>query len=60
MILYRATYQALPAQRGKLRGMTFAARDATAAEKIAEDWQIYDRLLTVRPLRALQQRLELE
>lgn len=53
MTLYRAIYQAPAQAGGKLRGMTFAARDAETAAKVAEDWQIYDRLLVVKPLRPL-------
>ena len=54
MNLYRAIYQAPPAQGGKLRGMTYAARDIETALKVAEDWQIFDRLLVLKPLRPLQ------
>ena len=56
MTLFRAIYQN---QSGKLRGMTYAARDAETAAHVAEDWQIYDRLLIVKPLRALNPELEL-
>ena len=55
MNLYRATYQAPAKSGGKLRGMTFAAYDAETAAKVAQDWQIFDRLLVVKPLRPLQQ-----
>ena len=54
MNLYRAIYQAPPAQGGKLRGMTFAARDVETAVKVAADWEIFDRLLVLKPLRPLQ------
>jgi hypothetical protein len=54
MNLYRAIYQAPAKVGGKLRGMTFAARDAETACKVAIDWQIHDRLLVVKPLRPLQ------
>ena len=54
MNLYRAIYQAPPAQGGKLRGLTYAARDIETALKVAEDWQIFDRLLVIKPLRPLQ------
>ena len=53
MILYRAIYQAPAKAGGKLRGMTFCARDAETAAKVAEDWQVYDVLLVVKPLRPL-------
>ena len=53
MNLYRAIYQCPPQQGGKLRGMTFAARDAELAVKVAEDWEIFDRLILVKPLRPL-------
>lgn len=54
MNLYRATYQAPAQAGGKLRGMTFAALDAETAAKVAQDWEIHDRLLVVKPLRPLQ------
>lgn len=54
MNLYRAIYQADAQHGGKLRGMTFAARDAETAGKVAADWEIHDRLLVVKPLRPLQ------
>jgi hypothetical protein len=58
MTLYRAIYQ-LKAS-GRVRGMTFAAADATAAAKMAEDWQLpSDQLLTVMPVRPLTVQLEL-
>ena len=60
MTLYRATYQAPAKDGGKLRGLTFAARDAETAAKVAADWEIYDRLLVVKPLRPLQPVLTLE
>lgn len=60
MNLYRAIYQAPVKAGGKLRGMTFAARDAASAAKVAQDWEIHDRLLIVKPLRPLQDRPQLE
>ena len=57
MNLYRAIYQADPRHGGKLRGMTFAARDVETALRVAEDWQIFDRLLVLKPLRPLQRPL---
>ena len=53
MNLYRAIYQAPARAGGKVRGMTFAARDAETAAKVAQDWQVYDVLLLVKPLRPL-------
>lgn len=57
MNLYRAIYQSTPKAGGKLRGMTFAARDAETAGKVAADWEIHDRLLIVKPLRPLRRPL---
>ena len=59
MTLYRAIYQR-PAPTSTLRGMTFAARDGEQAGRIAEDWQLSDTLLVVKPVRALQPVLALE
>lgn len=56
MNLYRATYQAPAKAGGKVRGMTFAAMDAETAAKVAQDWELHDRLLLVKPLRALNLR----
>jgi hypothetical protein len=50
--LYRAVYQA-PPPSSRIRGMTFAAASAQDAGRIAEDWQIRDRLLVVKQLRPL-------
>ena len=60
MNLYRAIYQAPAKAGGKLRGMTFAARDAEVASRVAEDWQIFDTLLVVKPLRPLNPGLQLD
>ena len=54
--LYRALYQR---PDSTLRGMTFAARDAELAAKVAADWQIFDTLLVVKPLRPLSVQLTL-
>lgn len=54
MNLYRAIYQGPAQSGGKLRGMTFAARDAATAAQVAQDWEIFDRLLVVKPVRPLQ------
>lgn len=51
--LYRAIYQAPAKAGGRIRGMTFAARDAETAAKVAQDWELHDRLLVVKPLRPL-------
>ena len=59
MNLYRALYQAPAKAGGRLRGMTFAARDAELAAKVAADWQIFDTLLVVKPLRPLSVQLTL-
>lgn len=48
MNLYRAFYITAT---GKGRGMTFTADDAATAVRIADDWQINDKLLTVKLLR---------
>ena len=57
MTLYRALYLTLA---GKSRRMTFAAGDAEAAHRIAEEWELADdRLLTVQALRPLAVQLEL-
>jgi hypothetical protein len=56
MNLYRALYQAPDSH---IRGLTFAAATAAEATRIAEDWQIRDRLLTVLPVRPLQPQLRL-
>ena len=56
MILYRAFYLS---RQGDRRGMTFAAPSAELAAKVAEDWQVNDTLLTVRPVRPLQPELRL-
>ena len=56
MTLYRAFYLSLTGHR---RGMTFAAASAEQAAKVAEDWQVNDTLLTVRPVRPLQPELQL-
>ena len=50
--LYRATYQA-PLGR-PCRHMSFAAHDQQEAWRIAADWCITDRVLIVKPVRALQ------
>lgn len=55
--MYRAIYQAPAKDGGKLRGMTFTASDAETAAQVAEDWQIYDTLLVLKPLRPLQRPL---
>lgn len=54
MNLYRALYQSPPRYGSRLRGMTFCAPDASQATRIAADWQLSDRLLTVKALRPLQ------
>ena len=54
MILYRALYQSPARLGGRIRGLTFAAYDAETAARVAQDWEIHDRLLVVKPLRALQ------
>ena len=54
MNLYRAIYQSPAQSGGKLRGLTFAARDAETAAKVAADWEIFDTLLVVKPVRPLQ------
>lgn len=60
MTLYRAVYQPGNGQP-RPRGMTFAAQDAQAAERIAEDWQLPgDTLLTVKALRRLTEQFALE
>ena len=59
MTLYRAIYQAPPKAGGTLRGMTFAARDAETAARVAADWEIHDRLLVVKPLRPLTEQFTL-
>ena len=59
MNLYRAIYQAPAKQGGRIRGMTFAARDAETAYKVASDWEIYDRLLVLKPIRKLSLQLQL-
>lgn len=56
MTLYRATYQR---PDGRIRGMTFAARDDAAAASDAASWACTDKLLTVKPVRALQTQLTL-
>lgn len=58
MTLYRAVYQIRVS--GRIRGMTFAAADASRAAQVAEDWQLPgDVLLTVMPVRPLTVQLEL-
>lgn len=56
MVLYRATYQR---PDGRIRGMTFAARDAATAARDAANWTCGDKLLTVAALRELQPQLNL-
>lgn len=57
MTLYRAVYQR---SDSTLRGMTFAALNASVANQVAEDWQLpSDRLLVVKALRPLAVQLEL-
>ena len=56
MVLYRATYQR---PDGRIRGMTFAARDAAKAHADAESWSCCDKLLTVKAVRELQPQLVL-
>ena len=51
MNLYRAEYQC---SDGKVRPLTFAARDAEDAERTAQQWTCGDRLIAVRLDRALQ------
>lgn len=59
--MYRAIYQRLPQHGGTLRGFTFVARDALAADALARDWQMpTDRLLTLKAVRALQPTLNLK
>ena len=57
MTIYRATFQRAT---GTLRGLTFAASDDRSAERIAQDWQLADTLLVLKPLRQLQPVLTLE
>ena len=60
MKLYRAIYQRTPQHGSTLRGLTFVARDALAADTVARDWQLpSDRLLTVRAVRPVQVTLNL-
>lgn len=49
--LYRAIYRRAD---GTQRGHTFAARDAAEAQRVAEQWALSDRLLTLRLDRPLQ------
>ena len=60
MTLFRAIYQRTPQHGSGIRGMTFTARDALAADTVARDWELpSDRLLTVRAVRQVQPTLEL-
>ena len=54
MNLYRALYQSADSH---IRGLTFAAATAAEATRIAEGWQIRDRLLVVKLLRPMQRPL---
>ena len=60
MMLYRATFQALP--QSPLRRMTFAAHDSAQAALIAAQWGAIGyraRVLKVQPVRSLQPVLRL-